>query len=123
MTVDLKPEEILAVMEENARLKKTLEAVKEAARWGARMDVHPTRMGGSADTMKEAMWWQNWLIEFDNRWREGLKEALENFDDHEPVSSEIYNRLILEVLEDATLAELMDSPREISLRIIEALRG
>lgn len=123
MTVDLRPEEVLAVMEENARLKKTLEAVKEAARWGARMDVHPTRMGGSPETMKEAMWWQNWLISFDTNWREGLKSALAEFDDYEPVSSEIYNRLILEVLEDATLAELMDSPGEISLRIIEALRG
>lgn len=123
MTVDLKPEEVLAVMEENARLKKTLEAVKEAARWGARMDVHPTRMGGSPETMKEASWWQNWLISFDANWREGLKEALGEFDDYESVSSEIYNRLILEVLEDATLAELMDSPGEISLRIIEALRG
>lgn len=120
---ELTPEEVLAVMEENALLKKTLEAVKEAARWGARMDVHPTRMGGSPETMKEASWWQNWLIDFDSRWRESIGTALKSFEEHEPVSSEIHRRLILEVLEDATLAELMDSPGEISLRIIEVLRG
>jgi hypothetical protein len=123
MTAQLTPEEINALVAENLLLHETLDKVKEAARFGARMDVHPTRMGGSADTLKEGMWWQNWLIQFDKNWRDAISRALSTYEAAEPVTPELQQRLILRVLDDATLAELMDSPEEISHRIIEALRG
>jgi hypothetical protein len=123
LNTELTQEEILAILAENLRLKETLDRVKTAARHGARMDVHPTRMGGSPETMKEAMWWQNWLISFDSNWREAIAVALKPFEDEEVISYEIQQKLILAVIEEATLGELMDSPEEISHRIVEALRG
>lgn len=62
-----------------SRAEGTIEKVREAIRYGSRMDATPTRLPGPTVEDSES-WWASWHLRADTAWRSSMLAPLTEYD-------------------------------------------